>query len=152
MSYDRVDAAESGALPNNRTNWIETSIVGPAAVSFWWRTSSQTNSDRIRFFINGLQWTGYKKMSFTSVGESACADSWGKALRTGEPALTIPCYAERRYGGVPDDEMLMATPPEFVPKMIAGLEALSRNGLRYPIPLYGIQNDARAGLGYSYGS
>ncbi len=35
------------------------------------------------FFINGLQWTGYKKMSFTSVGESACADSWGKALRTG---------------------------------------------------------------------
>ena len=54
--------------------------------------------------------------------------------------------------GVPDDEMLMATPPEFVPKMIAGLEALSRNGLRYPIPLYGIQNDARAGLGYSYGS
>ena len=27
------------------------------------------------FFINGLQWTGYKKLSFTSVGESACADS-----------------------------------------------------------------------------
>ena len=63
------------------------------------------------FFINGLQWSGYKKMSFTSVGESACADSWGKALKTGEPALTIPCYAERRYGGVADDEMLMAMPP-----------------------------------------
>src|SRR6059036_3275191 len=48
------------------------------------------------FFINGLQWTGYRKLSFTSVGESACADSWGKALKTGEPALTIPCYALRR--------------------------------------------------------
>src|SRR5712692_8101627 len=59
------------------------------------------------FFINGLQWTGYRKLSFTSVGESACADSWGKALKTGEPALTIPCYAERRYGGVADDELLM---------------------------------------------
>ncbi len=68
------------------------------------------------FFINGLQWSGYKKMSFTSVGESACADSWGKALKTGEPALTIPCYAERRYGGVADDEMLMAIPPRYPPE------------------------------------
>ncbi|MFM1769796.1 MAG: hypothetical protein RJA22_2325 [Verrucomicrobiota bacterium] len=55
VSYDRVDAAESGALPNSRTNWIETTIVGPAAVSFWWKVSSQTNSDRLRFFINGVE-------------------------------------------------------------------------------------------------
>jgi hypothetical protein len=72
------------------------------------------------FMINGLQWSGYKKMAFTSVGESACADSWGKALKTGEPALTIPCYAERRYGGVADDELLMALPPRYLPKMIDG--------------------------------
>src|SRR6266403_203445 len=58
------------------------------------------------FFINGLQWTGYRKLSFTSVGESACADSWGKALET--------------------------------------------NGLRYPVPPYGIQSDAGAGLAVSY--
>src|SRR5690242_6632615 len=102
------------------------------------------------FFINGLQWTGYKKMSFTSVGESACADSWGKALKTGEPALTIPCYAERRYGGVADDELLMAIPPRFLPGAVDGLAALSKNGLRYPIPPYGIQADAGAGLAVSY--
>jgi hypothetical protein len=102
------------------------------------------------FFINGLQWIGYKKMSFTSVGESACADSWGKALKTGEPALTIPCYAERRYGGVADDELLMAIPPRFLPKVVEGLAALSKNGLRYPIPPYGIQSDAGAGLAVSY--
>ena len=104
------------------------------------------------FFINGLQWIGYKKMSFTSVGESACADSWGKALKTGEPALTIPCYAERRYGGVADDEMLMAIPPSFLPKVIEGLAALSKNGLRYPIPPFGIPSDAAAGLAVSYPS
>src|SRR5689334_1939773 len=103
-------------------------------------------------FINGLQWSGYKKMSFTSVGESACADSWGKALKTGEPALTIPCYAERRYGGVADDELLMACPPRFLPKVIEGLAALSKNGLRYPIPPFGIQSDAAAGLAVSYPS
>ncbi len=100
--------------------------------------------------INGLQWTGYKKLEFSCVGESACADSWGRALKTGEPSLSIPCFAERRYGGVQDDELLMAIPPAFLPKTIAGLHALSRNGLRFPIPPYGINNDVRAGMGVSY--
>tara|TARA_A100001037_G_scaffold304655_1_gene342176 strand:+ start:30590 stop:31375 length:786 start_codon:yes stop_codon:yes gene_type:complete len=102
-------------------------------------------------FINGLQWTGYKKLSWGCVGESACADSWGRALATGEPSLSIPCFAERRYGGVMDDELLMALPPHFLPKTIAGLDQLSRNGLRYPVPPYGVNNDVRAGMGVSYG-
>ena len=63
-------------------------------------------------FINGLQWTGYKKLNWGCVGESACADSWGRALATGEPSLSIPCFAERRYGGVMEDELLMALPPD----------------------------------------
>ncbi|MBI2219358.1 MAG: DUF169 domain-containing protein [Candidatus Rokubacteria bacterium] len=102
------------------------------------------------FVINALQWSGYRKMSFTSVGESACADSWGKALATGEPALTIPCYAERRYGGVADDELLMALPPRYLPKILDGLAALAKNGFRHPVPPYGIQVDAEAGLAVSY--
>ena len=101
-------------------------------------------------FINGLQWTGYKKLEWGCVGESACADSWGRALSTGEPSLSIPCFAERRYGGVMEDELLMAIPPHFLPKTIQGLDALSRNGLRYPIPQYGVNNDVRAGMGVSY--
>lgn len=100
--------------------------------------------------ISGLQWSGYKKLEFGVVGESACADSWGRALSTGEPSLSIPCFAERRYGGVLDDELLMAMPPRYLPKALEGVERLSRNGLRYPIPQYGIQSDARAGLGVSY--
>ncbi len=101
-------------------------------------------------FINGLQWTGYRKLEWGCVGESACADSWGRALRTGEPSLSIPCFAERRYGGVMEDELLMAIPPSYLPGIIDGLAALSKNGLRYPIPQYGIQGDARAGLAASY--
>ena len=88
--------------------------------------------------INGLQYSGYKKYSFTCVGESACADSWGNALKTGEPSLSIPCYAERKFGGVTDDEMLIALPPSYLPKIVQGLEALNKNGLRYPIPSAGI--------------
>ena len=102
--------------------------------------------------INGLQWAGYKKFDWSVVGESACADSWGRALATGEPSLSIPCFAERRYGGVLDDEMLMALAPKDLSKAIDGMKALSTNGLRYPIPQYGIQADARAGLGVSYPS
>ena len=101
-------------------------------------------------FINGLQWAGYKNFDWGVVGESSCADSWGRALKTRTPSLSLPCYAERRYGGVLDDELLMALPPEYLPKAIEGMEALAKNGLRYPIPQYGIQQDARAGLGVSY--
>ena len=101
-------------------------------------------------FINGLQWTGYRKLEWGCVGESSCADSWGRALATGQPSLSIPCFAERRYGGVMEDELLMAIPPDFLPAVIAGLEALARNGLRYPIPQYGLTSDVRAGLGHSY--
>ena len=49
-----------------------------------------------------------------------------------------------------EDELLMAIPPHFLPKVIDGLYHLSRNGLRYPIPQYGINNDVRAGMGVSY--
>ena len=104
------------------------------------------------YFINGLQWSGYKNFNWGVVGESACADSWGRALKTREPSLSIPCFAERRYGGVQDEEMLMALPPEFIPRAIAGMEALSKNGLRYPFPQYGIQQDVREGMGASYPS
>ncbi|MBT4491930.1 MAG: DUF169 domain-containing protein [Gammaproteobacteria bacterium] len=103
-------------------------------------------------FINGLQWTGFKKLDWSCVGESSCSDSWGRALKSREPSLSIPCFAERRYGGVQDDELLMAIPPEYLPKVIAGLRALSSNGLRYPIPPYGVNNDVRAGMGVSYES
>ncbi len=102
------------------------------------------------YFINGLQWAGYKRFDWSVVGELACADSWGRALKTRTPSLSIPCFAERRYGGVLDDEMLMALPPDYLPKAIAGMEALSKNGLRYPFPQYGIQQDVRAGMAVSY--
>ena len=102
------------------------------------------------YFINGLQWAGYKRFDWSVVGESACADSWGRALSTRQPSLSIPCFAERRYGGVLDDEMLMAIPPEYLPKALAGMAALGGNGLRYPFPQYGIQMDVRDGMAASY--
>ena len=102
------------------------------------------------YFINGLQWSGYKRFDWSVVGESACADSWGRALKTREPSLSIPCLAERRFGGVRDEEMLMAVTLEQLAKGIAGMQALSKNGLRYPFPDYGIQLDVTEGMSASY--
>jgi len=103
------------------------------------------------YVINGLQWSGYKRFDWSVVGESACADSWGRALSTGSVSLSIPCFAERRYGGVLDDEMLMAAPPAELRTAVEGMRALARNGFRYPFPQYGIQQDVRDGMAVSYG-
>lgn len=137
LEYGRYEAMAVSPLASGR--------LSPPDICLIYATPAQ-----MILFINGLQWTGYKKLEFSCVGESACADSWGRALQTREPSLSIPCFAERRYGGVQDDELLMAIPPDYLPGVIAGLEALSRNGLRYPIAPYGINNDVRAGMGVSY--
>ncbi|MEM8769060.1 MAG: DUF169 domain-containing protein [Pseudomonadota bacterium] len=137
VPHGRYEAMAVSPLTSNRLN--------PPDICLIYATPAQ-----MILFINGLQWTGYKKLEWGCVGESACADSWGRALATGEPSLSIPCFAERRYGGVMEDELLMALPPHYLPKIIEGLARLSSNGLRYPIAPYGVNNDVRAGMGVSY--
>ena len=95
-------------------------------------------------FINGLQWTGFKKLEWGCVGESSCADSWGRALATGN-GLSIPCFAERRYGGVMEDELLSHSPPSCQGDRWPRIAIKERTAV--PIPPYGVQSDARAGLG-----
>lgn len=140
-----MDVAEFGQHEAMAVSPLASGRLDPPDICLIYATPAQ-----MILFINGLQWTGYKKLEWGCVGESSCADSWGRALKTGEPSLSLPCFAERRYGGVMEDELLIALPPSFLPKIIAGLEALSGNGLRYPIPQYGVNNDVRAGMGVSY--
>lgn len=137
LEYGQYEAMAVSPLTSGRLN--------PPDICLIYATPAQ-----MILFINGLQWTGFKKLQWGCVGESSCSDSWGRALKTKEPSLSIPCFAERRYGGVQDDELLMAIPPDYLPKVIAGLHALSGNGLRYPIAPYGVNNDVRAGMGVSY--
>ena len=87
------------------------------------------------YFINGLQWSGYKRFDWSVRRRDRPAPIPGAARsKTREPSLSIPCFAERRYGGVLDDEMLMALPPDYLPKAIAGMEALAKNGLALSVP------------------
>jgi uncharacterized protein (DUF169 family) len=140
-----MDCVPFGTYAAMAVSPLNTKRLNPPDICLIYATPAQ-----MIILINGLQWRNYKKLDWSCVGESACADSWGRALQTGEPSLSIPCFAERRYGGVMEDELLMAISPEDLAVSIDGMEALAKNGLRYPIPTYGIQSDARAGLGASY--
>jgi len=124
---------------------LESGRLDPPDICLVYATPGQ-----MIILINGLQYRNYRKFEWSVVGETACADSWGRAMATGEPSLSLPCYAERRYGGVPDEEMLMALKPADLRIAVEGMKALAKNGLRYPIPSYGIQQDPSAGMGASY--
>ena len=121
--------------------------LDPPDICLFYGTPGQTI-----LFVNGLQHRRYRRYDMSITGESACADGWGKALATRDTAISIPCYAERRYGGVADDEMLIACPPEEFRRGVEGLEALAKVGLRYPIPPYGAHMDPAEGMDVSYGN
>ncbi len=109
------------------------------------------NPAQMILLINAIQFRDYERMHFFSVGESACADSIAQCYLSGKPSLTIPCYGERRYGHVQDDEMVMAIPNNYYEKVVAGLEELYKRGIRYPISFFGAQADPSPGLFGAYG-
>ena len=53
ISHDNMDAARSGAIGHSTDTRMETTVVGPGTVSFWWKVSSQTNGDYLRFYLDG---------------------------------------------------------------------------------------------------
>ena len=145
LRQEALDVVPYGEYQAMAVSPITSGRLNPPDICLVYATPGQ-----MIILINGLQYTGYKKFEWGVVGETACADSWGRALKTGEPSLSLPCFAERRYGGVPDEEMLMALQPAHLAKAILGMKQLAKNGLRYPIAPYGIQADVRAGMGVSY--
>jgi uncharacterized protein (DUF169 family) len=124
---------------------IRSSRLDPPDIILFYGTPAQ-----IIIFVNGLQNKRYRRYDMSITGESACADSWGKALLTKDTSISIPCFAERRYGGVADDELLIAMPPHEFKRGVEGMETLSKVGLRYPIPPYGPHVDPSEGMGASY--
>ncbi|MGD9781000.1 MAG: choice-of-anchor D domain-containing protein [Kiritimatiellia bacterium] len=52
-TYDGIDAAESYVYAYN-DSWLETTVTGPVAVSFWWSMGSST-SGNFAFAVDGLE-------------------------------------------------------------------------------------------------
>ncbi len=58
VTHDTVDAAQSGAIGDDESSWIETTVTGPGNLSFWWRVDSddQNGHDYLELSIAGNNW------------------------------------------------------------------------------------------------
>ncbi len=91
----------------------------------------------------------YNPLSFLHIGESSCSMHWVKTLQTGKVGLALPCFAEMRFAGFSEKEVVVTMIPKDLVHALDGLEQLSKIGFRYPIPNYAVQVDALEGLGIS---
>jgi len=53
VSHDGVAAGQIGTIADGQVSRLQTSLTGPATVAFWWKISSQTNADFLKFSVNG---------------------------------------------------------------------------------------------------
>jgi dephospho-CoA kinase len=109
------------------------------------------NPAQMMLLINSLQFEDYEVMQFYCVGETSCSDAIARCYLNRKPALSIPCYGERRYGHAQDDELVMAVPAEMMDKALNGMEALYRRGIRYPISYAGAETDVTQAFPAVYG-
>ncbi|MCI0534337.1 MAG: hypothetical protein L0Z50_03835 [Verrucomicrobiales bacterium] len=54
VSHDNTDAAATGSIGDGQESWIETTLSGPATLSFWWKISSEANKDFLGVEVDGL--------------------------------------------------------------------------------------------------
>jgi hypothetical protein len=48
-------AFQSGAIVDNQTSDVQTTVTGPALVSFYWKVSSEETYDFIKFYVDGAE-------------------------------------------------------------------------------------------------
>ena len=108
------------------------------------------NTAQIFMLMSGYLNIHYEKLPLTFGGETECSNSWVRAMVTGKPMIAVPSFAERKFGGAKDYELVCAMSPDQLMTAIEGLKRLHKNGLRYPIAHHGQTCDASTGLPKSY--
>jgi hypothetical protein len=53
VTHDGVAAGQSGGISDGQSTLLKTTVTGPGTLSFWWKVSSQTNSDFLNFAVGG---------------------------------------------------------------------------------------------------
>jgi hypothetical protein len=61
-THDGIDAAQSGTITDDQESWLETTLTGPTTLTFWWKVSSESGYDFLRFYTNNVE-------QFTITGE-----------------------------------------------------------------------------------
>jgi len=58
VTYDGVDAAQSGDVSDSQSTWMETSVTGPGTLTYYWKISSESDYDYLSFYLNGALQSG----------------------------------------------------------------------------------------------
>lgn len=152
--YDRLEDSQAhhaalACLPPKYAGMVASPLVSgrleePDACIIY-ADSSQTF-----MLLAGWQYYGYEKLTFSFVGESTCSDSWVSTILTGKPRVSIPSFADRKFAGLKDNELVISMRADDLERAINGVEQLFKNGLRYPIAPYSLTTDMMDGLPESY--
>jgi V8-like Glu-specific endopeptidase len=57
-TYTGGKAAQSGAITHNQSSFLETSTTTSGTLTFYWKVSSETKYDYLRFYIDGMEQSG----------------------------------------------------------------------------------------------
>jgi hypothetical protein len=55
VSYSDGDAAQSGDIGDNQESSIETTVLGPITLKYYWKVSSEQDYDFLKFYIDGVE-------------------------------------------------------------------------------------------------
>ena len=64
-THDGIDAAQSAAIAALQSTWMQTTVTGGGSLSFWWKVSSESGYDYLRFYVDGVEQTGVAGISGT---------------------------------------------------------------------------------------
>jgi len=53
-SHDGISAAQSGDISDSQSSFMEFTVHGPGLLSFWWKVSSESGWDFLKFYIDGV--------------------------------------------------------------------------------------------------
>lgn len=54
FTHDGVSAAQSGDISDSQTSSMQFSVTGPGTLSYWWKVSSESNYDYLKFYIDDV--------------------------------------------------------------------------------------------------
>ena len=62
-THDGADAAQSSRITDLQETYAETTVLGPGALTFSWKVSSEPDFDYLRFYLDGAQQPGAPEIS-----------------------------------------------------------------------------------------
>ncbi|MCX6874715.1 MAG: immunoglobulin domain-containing protein [Verrucomicrobia bacterium] len=54
ITHDGVEAASSGAIGDGKECWLQTTLIGPGTLSYWWKVYSENTWDVLEFDLDGV--------------------------------------------------------------------------------------------------